>query len=93
MSQKNDRMEDDVEEMKIKISRLENLLRVANERISKLEQQVIPLVHARAEERGATITFDGDQKSLLGKSLGQMYQNTVTTRYPLGGAGRMPDDE
>lgn len=87
-------MEEEIEQMKITISKLENLVRVANERIKKLEQQMVPLVVERSERNGTTITFDDKQSSVLGKSIGQLHRDNVNvTNYPLyGGPGSAPSE-
>lgn len=89
-------MEEEIERLKLTISKLENLIRVANERINRLEEKVAPLHRDRIDKEGASITFDGP--SPLGKSLGDIYKerydNSNTTGYPLrpyGGPGNMPE--
>lgn len=92
-------MEEELEELKTTISRLQNLLRVANERINRLEEKVAPLHADRLKKENLTIEFDGQgEKSPLGKSLGDIYRekydNSNTTNYPLrplGGQGKMPE--
>lgn len=90
-------MEEEIAELKKTIDRLQNLVRVANDRIARLEEKVAPLHRERADRQGNTITFDGEQnKSALGRSLGEIYNNTITTSYPLrnyGGPGVDPDAE
>lgn len=92
-------MEEEIEQLKLTIAKLQNLIRVANERINRLEEKVAPLHRERVEKEGATITFDGPgEKSPLGKSLADIYkdryENKTTTDYPirpLGGPGNMPE--
>jgi len=85
-------MEEEIEQIKITISKLEHLVRVSNSRITKLEEQVVSLVWEKAERAGATVTFDDKQSSVLGKSIGQLHRDNVNvTNYPLyGGPGVEP---
>lgn len=98
MKEKN-ALEEEIESLKLTISRLENLVRVANDRINRLEEKVAPLHREKIEREGTSITFDGPgEKSPLGKSLGDIYKerydNSNTTSYPLrpyGGPGNTPE--
>lgn len=93
-------MEDDIQDLKSEIMRLQALVRALNERLNRAEEKIAPLHRQRIEKEGLTVTFDGPgEKSPLGKSLGDIYRerydNSVTTEYPLrpyGGPGSMPEE-
>ena len=92
--------EDELDDLNLKIMKLENLIRVLSDRINRLEEKVAPLHRGRIEKEGLTVTFDGPgERSPLGKSLGDVYRerynNSTTTEYPVkpyGGPGNMPKD-
>jgi hypothetical protein len=97
---KDKNMEDEIQDLKLEISRLQNLVRATIDRLNRAEEKLAPLHRQRIDQEGLTVTFDGPgDKSPLGKSLGDIYKerydNSVTTSYPVrnyGGPGNMPQE-